>query len=298
MRIGTMLLKPPRSIEDLIGTARQVEAAGLDHLWISHIFGFDAISVMGIIGREVPRIRLGTSVTPTYPRHPTAIAQQALTTAAATKNRFTLGVGLSHQKIIENFLGLSFKRRSDHMREYLKILMPLARGEQVSFRGEEYNVDKFRLNVPGVQSMPVIIAALGSKMLALAGELADGTNTWMVGPKTMANHIVPGLRNPDSTVIGGIPIVLTNKVAEAREQIAKILKNYGEVPSYRAMLDKEGVLGPANIASVGDEITLRHDILRYKEAGVTDLNAYIMHTDPGASDRTLEFLSSLSLESV
>ena len=296
MKIGAMLLKPPKSPNDLIEAAKRIEKAGLDHIWISHIFGFDSISVMALIGREVPRISLGTAVTPTYPRHPTAMAQQALTTATFSGNRFTLGIGLSHKKIIEDFMGFSFDKPTHHMREYLSILMPLARGEKVSFSGNEYKVSNFRLNIPEAKPMPVVLGALGSKMLEIAGELTDGTNTWMVGHKTMRSHIVPGLRNPKSRVIGGVPIVLTNQVSEAKDQIAKILRGYGKVPSYRAMLDMEKAEGPADVASVGDEKTLREEIYKYRDAGVTELNAYIMHTDSGATKRTLEFLSNFRRE--
>ena len=294
MRIGTMMgATGTTTLDNLIDLARKVEAAGLDNLWMANIFGMDAISTLALIGREVPRIGLGTAVTPTYPRHPTAIAQQALTTAAATNNRFTLGIGLSHQVVIENMLGFSYEKPAKHMREYLEVLMPLARGETVNFNGEQYRVNGVTLEIPGADRLPVVLAALGPVMLKIAGELADGTNTWMVGPNTMANHIVPGLGRDDATVVGGVPVVLTTHIDQAREQIAKDLVIYGQLPSYRAMLDREGVAGPADIAIVGDENALRGEIKRFEDAGVTDFNAAIMDVEDGAWDRTLEFLSSL-----
>ena len=294
MRIGTMMgATGTTTLDNLIDSARKVEAAGLDNLWMANIFGMDAISTLALIGREVPRIGLGTAVTPTYPRHPTAIAQQALTTAAATNNRFTLGIGLSHQVVIENMLGFSYEKPAKHMREYLEVLMPLARGETVNFNGEQYRVNGVTFEIPGADRLPVVLAALGPVMLKIAGELADGTNTWMVGPNTMANHIVPGLGRDDATVVGGVPVVLTTHIDQAREQIAKDLVIYGQLPSYRAMLDREGVAGPADIAIVGDENALRGEIKRFEDAGVTDFNAAIMDVEDGAWDRTLEFLSSL-----
>ena len=294
MRIGTMMgATGTTTLDNLIDLARKVEAAGLDNLWMANIFGMDAISTLALIGREVPRIGLGTAVTPTYPRHPTAIAQQALTTAAATNNRFTLGIGLSHQIVIENMLGFSYEKPAKHMREYLEVLMPLARGETVNFNGEQYRVNGVTLEIPGADRLPVVLAALGPVMLKIAGELADGTNTWMVGPNTMANHIVPGLGRDDATVVGGVPVVLTTHIDQAREQIAKDLVIYGQLPSYRAMLDREGVTGPVDIAIVGDENALRGEIKRFEDAGVTDFNAAIMDVEDGAWDRTLEFLSSL-----
>lgn len=298
MRLGVMIGSDGTSstIDQVIDRVRGVEAAGLDNVWLANIFSFDAITTLALIGREVPRIGLGTAVTPTYPRHPTAIAQQALTTAAATSNRFTLGIGLSHQVVIENMLGFSYDRPARHMREYLSVLMPLARGETANFDGEQYRVHGVTLDIPGAERMPVVIAALGPAMLKLAAEMCDGTNTWMVGPKTMDSHILASLKaagKSDPTVVAGLPIVLTTNVDEAREQIAQQLTIYGQLPSYRAMLDREGAAGPADIAIVGDENTLRGEIKRFEDMGVTDFNAAIVATEDGAYERTLEFLSSV-----
>ena len=141
------------TLDDVIGIAQHAEkAAGLDSVWMANIFSFDAISTLALIGRETKRIALGTAVTPTYPRHPTAIAQQALTTAAASGNRFTLGIGLSHQLVIENMLGMSYDAPAKHMREYLSVLMPLVRGETVTFNGEQYRVNGITLDVPGADA--------------------------------------------------------------------------------------------------------------------------------------------------
>lgn len=302
MRIGLMIGADGAraTLDDVVGIAQRAEQAGLDNVWMANIFGFDAISALAIIGRETSRIGLGTAVTPTYPRHPSALAQQAMTTAAASGSRFTLGIGLSHQIVIEDMLGFSYAKPANHMREYLSILMPLVRGETANFQGDEYRVAGVTMDIPGADELPVVVAALGPVMLRLAGELADGTNTWMVGPKTMESHIVSRLTaaaaaagRSDPRVVGGYPVILTNKPDEAREKIAEGLTIYGQLPSYRAMLDREGVDGPADIAIVGDENLLRGEIKRLENIGVTDFNAAIMDVEDGAYDRTLEFLSSL-----
>ena len=303
MRIGVMLGADGRrgDLDGIVASAKQVESAGLDNLWMANIFSFDAIGTLAVVGREVPRIGLGTAVTPTYPRHPTALAQQALTTAAATGNRFTLGIGLSHKIVIENMLGFSYDKPARHMREYLDVLMPLLRGEAVNYDGEQYRVHGLQLAVPGADPVPTVVAALGPVMLRIAGEFTDGTNTWMVGPKTMENHIVKRLTSaaeaagrPAPRVVGGVPIALTNQPDAARESIATTLAMYGQLPSYRAMLDREGVDGPADIAILGDENALRGEVDRFRNAGVTDFNAAIMNVEDGAYERTLEFLSSLA----
>jgi len=302
MKIGLMIGADGTAItlDDVVARARHAEEMGLDNVWMANIFGFDAISTLAIVGRETSRIGLGTAVTPTYPRHPTAIAQQALTTAAASGNRFVLGIGLSHKIVIEDMLGFSYDKPARHMREYLSVLMPLARGQAANFQGEHYRVNGVQFAVPGAGELPVVIAGLGPVMLKLAGELADGTSTWMVGPRTMETHIIPRLNEAAEAagrgrprVVGGYPVVLTTRPDEAREKIAQSLTIYGQLPSYRAMLDREGAAGPADVALAGDENALRGEIRRLEEVGITHFNAAIQDVEDGAFERTLEFLASL-----
>ncbi len=303
MRIGMILGADgaTRTLADLVKTAQRYEELQFANLWMAQMMSFDAIGALSVIGAATQRIGLGTAVVPTYPRHPTALAQQALTAAAASNNRFSLGIGVSHKLVTESMLGFSYAKPASHMREYLEVLMPLVRGETVQHDGDEYHVHGVAVAVPGAKPVPVLVAALGPVMLELTGQLADGTVTWMVGPKTMEQHIVPSLvaaankaGKPAPTVVGGFPIVLTNKPDEAREHIAKQLTIYGQLPSYRAMLDREGAKGPADIAMAGDENYLRGAVDRLRNIGVTDFNAAIAAPDAASAERTLEFLASLN----
>lgn len=304
MRIGINFGADPTAagatLDDIVAIARRAEAGCFDTFWLPNIFSFDAITALTVIGRETERIGLGTAVTPTYPRHPTAIAQQAMTAAAATDNRLTLGIGLSHKIVIEDMLGLSYDRPARHMREYLSVLMPALRGEALHFDGEHYRVHGLQLTIPGADPVPTVVAALGPVMLKVAGELADGTNTWMVGPKTMEDHIVRRLAaaadeagRPAPRVVAGIPVALTHDADAAREKINAELAIYGQLPSYRGMLDREGAAGPADVAILGDENAFRTQLERFRNAGVTDLNAVVMHVDDGAYERTVDFLASM-----
>ena len=304
MRIGINFGADPTAagatLDDIVAIARRADERGFDTFWLPNIFSFDAITALTVIGRETERIGLGTAVTPTYPRHPTAIAQQAMTAAAATDNRLTLGIGLSHKIVIEDMLGLSYDRPARHMREYLSVLMPALRGEALHFDGEHYRVHGLQLTIPGADPVPTVIAALGPVMLKVAGELADGTNTWMVGPKTMEEHIVRRLSDaadeagrPVPRVVAGIPVALTHDADAAREKINAELAIYGQLPSYRGMLDREGAAGPADVAILGDENAFRTQLERFRNAGVTDLNAVVMHVDDGAYERTVDFLASM-----
>jgi F420-dependent oxidoreductase-like protein len=218
-------------------------------------------------------------VVPTYPRHPTAMAQQALTAQAAARGRFVLGIGLSHQMVIENMFGLSWAKPYSHMKEYLEVLAPLIRQGSVNHNGTEFRVNA-TVNVHGASPCPIMLAALAPKMLRLAGSVGDGTITWMTGPKTLANHIAPRLNEaaaeagkPAPRVVAGLPIAVTKDVAAARQVAGQAFQVYGFLPSYRAMLDREGAEGPADVAVVGDEDDVNAQLDRLAEAGVTDFLA-------------------------
>jgi F420-dependent oxidoreductase-like protein len=299
MRIGLMLGGSDGSLAGAAAQARRAEQSGLASFWMPNIFGIDAITAAALTGREVGRIELGTAVVPTYPRHPVALAQQALTAAAATGGRFTLGIGLSHKIVIEDMFGLDFSKPARHMREYLEVLTPLLRGEPVEYRGSEYRV-KAGLNVPGAAPVPLLVAALGPVMLGLAGRLADGTITWMTGPRTLAEHIAPAIGKaaraagrPEPRIVAGLPIALCRDAATAREGVATACEIYGMLPSYRAMLDREEAAGPADVALLGDEAALREQLGRLRDAGVTDFDAAVTPVEEGSEARTLEFLASL-----
>ncbi|MFT4517724.1 MAG: 5,10-methylenetetrahydromethanopterin reductase [Halioglobus sp.] len=301
MRIGLFAGSTPDTNFDLKALtvfAKDVEQRGFDTLWLPNIFGMDGVGACAIAGWETDRIELGTAVTPTYPRHPAALAQQAMTTQLACDGRFALGIGLSHQLVIEGMFGMSYDKPARHMSEYLHIIGPLLRGQPADFEGQQLTA-KLALDIADAKPVPLLVAALGPALLKLAGTYADGTSTWMTGPKTIESHIAPLINGaaieagrPEPRVVCGLPICLTDNPDRAREHIAKSLQIYGMLPSYRAMLDREGVEGPAELALVGDETTLRADIARLRDAGVTDFNAAIVAADGDSVDTTLALLQS------
>ncbi|XRQ16291.1 LLM class F420-dependent oxidoreductase [Actinomadura welshii] len=299
MRIGVLLAE--RDGGDALGRlADDVQRAaddGFASAWMSQIFGVDAQMALAVAGRGVPGIELGTAVVPTYPRHPAVMAQQARTTALALQGRFTLGIGLSHKIVIEDMYGYDFGRPVRHMDEYLSVLLPLLAGENASFKGETLQ-GQIGLSVPNEGRVPVLLAALGPKMLKLAAERADGTVLWMTGPVTVRDHIVPTITaaaeaagRPEPRVVCSLPVCVTDDIERAREQAGQTFEVYGALPSYRAMMDREGVDGPAGLAVVGNEDAVAAKLEELSKAGVTDFVAveYI----PGESrGRTREFLKS------
>lgn len=301
MKIGIMstaVQNPEGGLDAVVAEAKKVEADGFHTLWAPHIMGLDAMTALAIAGRETSQVELGTAVVPTFPRHPHAMAQHALTVAAATGGRFSLGIGLSHKIVIEDMLGLSYEKPARHMREYLEVLTPLLCGEEVNHQGELYRVTA-PLRVPGAPSVPLLIAALGPLMLELAGRLGDGTITWMTGPKTLEDHIVPSLGKsavdagkPVPRVVCGLPVLVAQDPGRARETLSKALSMYGMLPSYRAMLDREGAAGPGDVAICGDEAFVESEIDRLRDIGVTDFNAAIVPVETGGFDRTYELLKA------
>jgi 5,10-methylenetetrahydromethanopterin reductase len=293
VRIGLFIASP--GLDDFVSDARSAKDAGFPGVWAPQIFAFDALTSIAVAAREVPDIEFGTAVVPTYPRHPSALAIQALTTQEAAGGRLTLGIGLSHQFVVENMWGLSFDKPVLHMREYLSVLLPLLRDKAVSFSGETIKtMAQLQMDAP---APPVLIAALGPKMLRLAGSVADGTITWMTGPKTVGAHIVPSITaataeagRPAPRVVVCIPVSVTEDEAAARERAATVFSVYNGLPSYRAMLDREGAGGPADIAIVGDEASVRAQIEDVFAQGATDYVAVPFHE----RKRTVEFVAELA----
>jgi F420-dependent oxidoreductase-like protein len=271
-----------RPIPDVVEQVRRMADAGMASATVSQIFGYDALTLLAIVGHEVPDIELTVSVVPVYPRHPIMLAAQALTVQAATGGRLNLGVGLSHQVVIEHMFGYPFERPARHMREYLTALGPLLRGEQVSYRGETVTAATMGPLEIDAPAPTLLVAALGPEMLRIAGTLADGTITWMTGPATLAAHTVPTITaaaveagRPAPRISVGLPMCVTDDVDAARERAAQTFAVYGTLPSYRAMLDREQAAGPADVAIVGDEESVAAQLAAVADAGATDFSAAI-----------------------
>ena len=300
MRIGLFLNSSP-PLPKLLSRVEEAERDGYATVWFSNIFELDALTVIALAGQRTSRIELGTAVVPTYPRHPTALAQQALSVQAATANRLALGIGPSHQVVIEQMMGLSYARPLRHMREYVGTLNALLSGQAAHVAGELYNIH-MQLAVP-VAPPPVLIAALRPQMLQLAGQLAGGTITWMGGPKYLEKTAIPTMSQaardagrPAPRVVAGLPIAVTSNPESARRTVARILADYATLPAYRAVLDIEGAAGAADIALIGDEAEVEQRLAHLAAIGVTDLAATIFDIpeDPGAHERTYRFLAGLA----
>jgi F420-dependent oxidoreductase-like protein len=299
MRIGAFFpTKEYGPLDETVGRLVATAKRGFSSLWLPQSSGFDALTVLALAGREVSGVELGTSVIPTYPRHPFALAAQALTTNAATNGRLVLGLGFSHKTAVEGSWGYSYDKPARHMREYLDALVPLLHHGAVDVQGATITA-RGRLTVPAAAAPTVLLAALQPRMLALAGGVADGTITWCTGPVVLERQVVPLLTaaanaadRPPPRVVVALPTIVTNDEVDGRNKAGEQLAGYGEIPVYRAVLDQEGAVGPADVSIVGNERSVTEQLARFERIGATDFVAIPTGSEADRA-RTLDHLASL-----
>ena len=287
------------SIDRIVAHVKQAADEGFPSYWLAQTGAVDALTTLALASREAPGIELGTAVIPTWFRHPFALAAQALTAQAATGGRIALGIGLSHQPVVEDRFHIPFERPVRHLREYLAVLQPLLTEGKVASRGEIWS-GEMEFVRPEVDPPPVLVAALGKQTLRLTGRRADGTILWMVGPETIRSHIAPTIRaaaeqagRPEPRIVASLPLCVTGDAAGVRERAAVAFARYGELPSYRAMLDREGGVGPQDVALIGEEDAVRAGIEALAEAGATDFAPVEFTSGDEERERTRSLLRSL-----
>jgi F420-dependent oxidoreductase-like protein len=278
-------------VQGLLDQVKQAASVGVGTVWAAQGVGWDSLIALATVGAHFPGLKLGTGVVPVPQRHPLVLASQALSVQAATGNRLTLGVGAGVSALTERMFGLTYDRPARRMREYLEILLPLLRGESVDHRGE--TITAFgQVGLPGAEPPDVLLAALGPLMLRVAGELVSGTVTWMTGVRTLGEHIVPTITavNPKARVVAGLLTCVTDDETGVRARISEQFAIAGQVPEYRAMLDREGTANPGDVVVVGEESTVVRHLDRIRDAGVTDFFA----VPYGSADEQLRTLTLLA----
>jgi F420-dependent oxidoreductase-like protein len=314
MRVGVML-GPERGryatkVERMLADARWAESAGLSTVWIPQIpDDFDALTAATLVGTETTRIEIGTAVVPIQPRHPIALAQQALSVQAVCGGRLSLGVGVSHHWIIDEMLGLPYERPLVTMRDYLDVLDHALGGPgPVDVENDAYRVH-CPLDITDIAPTPVLLAALGPLMLRLAGERADGTILWMADERAIGSHIVPtitqaaeGAGRPAPRVVAGVPLCLCqpDEVGAAVARTNLILAEAEVSPNYQRLLEHGDARAVGDILAAGTEAMIEKRLQSFADAGVTDVSIRVVPIGNGrdeliaSSRRTREFLTSLA----
>jgi 5,10-methylenetetrahydromethanopterin reductase len=294
---GSGLLAKP-NLDTMVADIAKAEEAGLASYWLAQTGLVDALTVFSVAAASTSSIELGTAVIPTWPRHPQALAAQALTTQAATGGRTILGIGLAHKPSVEDRWKMKWEKPIRHMLDYLGVLEEMLATGKSSYEGEVWSYVGEAAR-PTENPPKIMLAALGDQMLRIAGKRTDGTILWCVGPKTLEQQIVPGISEAASeagrsapSVVCSLPVWVTDRPDEARAIVAKTLTIYGQLPSYRAMLDIEGVEGPADISLIGSEQQVAQGLADIKAAGATDFTAVIQGFDSGEHAKAWQVLAS------
>jgi len=302
MGVGGEVIGTPMSPQDIVADVVRAEADGFSSAWGVHFSrGVDALAVLAAAGAQTSQIGLGVGIVPTYPRHPLALAQQAATTQAICGGRLTLGVGVSHRPVIEGLHGIAYQRPAAHMREYLSVLVPLLRDGSVRYSGDFYRVDGGFV-VPGTSPVPVLVGALSPLMVQVAGELADGIVTWLAGPRSLGEQIIPRLQaaaggGPAPRVVAALPVAVCADADLARRAADEVLSRYAGLEIYRRHFEREGISSPGGLAITGTDTEVEHQLRQLADLGVTEFWPIIFPVgdDPAGSRRkTRALLTSLA----
>jgi F420-dependent oxidoreductase-like protein len=295
------------SVDQVVAQAKQAESDGFSALWYASAVTGDPLVAMAIAGRETTKIELGTAVLQTYPCHPLLQANRvASVTNAMNRDGFTLGIGPSHEPLIRGVYGLSYDHPGRSTEEYLRILTALLRGEEVEVEGEDWSTHaQGRLASVG-RLVPVLLSALGSRLLRVAGEVADGTILWMASARAIDTHVAPKIRaaataagRPAPRIVAGLPIAVHDDVGEARASAVTYSTAYAGMANYQRILDIGGAANPAEAAIVGDEHSVTAQLQGLLDAGATDIWAAVFpvgadrEVRSASARRTTELLRSL-----
>lgn len=285
------------SVEQVRAAARDAVAAGFESLWISQSTAVDPIVALAAVADDVePLNEVGTSVVPLYGRHPVGLAQMVRTGQSALGGRLTLGIGPSHRGPVEETLGMRWDRPLGYTTEFLDGLEPLLTGRPVEVSGDQLTA-RAELNITAANT-PVLLAALGPRMLALAGARTAGTTVGQCGPRTVESHIAPLVNQaaaaagrPTPRIMALIRLCVTDDPGPAYEMARQVGAFYAALPSYASVLEKEGLDDPADLHLIGSWEQVLEGLGRYAAAGVTDFRLEVVAPDQRSRDRSLEAIT-------
>ena len=288
MRIG--LTGGATSVDKIVRQAEQAEADGFSSLWYASVVAGDPLVAMAIAGRQTATIELGTAVLQTYPCHPLFQANRVASVVDAIgRPGFTLGIGPSHEPLVRGVYGLSYDHPGRSTEEYVRILTAVLRGEDVDLDGEDRTAHSAGRAVTKGHPVPVLVSALGPRVLRVAGEVADGTILWMAPARAIGTHIAPKVHaaataagRPSPRIVAGLPVAVHDDEGEARSAAAATSTVYAAMENYRRILELGGAASPADAAIVGNEASVRRQLQALLDAGATELWAGVF---PVGEDR-------------
>ncbi|SNT51959.1 TIGR03564 family F420-dependent LLM class oxidoreductase [Rhodococcoides kyotonense] len=282
MTIGVALntVDTGNAVDDVVEQARDASTAGVGSVWFGQRFDYDAITLAGIVGREVPDLKVGTSAVPIFARHPLTVLSQAQTVQAATQGRFQLGLALGAPQLVEGSFGIPYERPVELAREFLQVARSLVETGTADHHGELLTAaPKYPTTVAGAGTdLPLLVAAMGPRALRASGELADGILPFLAGPRVLENSIVPQVQKaaadagrPPVRVIAFIAAIVTDDVDAGRAAAEEATSLYDTIPSYQRVIADEGHERAADLVLIGSAAEVRAGVQRYYDAGATEV---------------------------
>lgn len=233
-----------RSLDEAAERVRLAESLGYESVWTTHIARREPLQVLGHYARHTERIGLAVGVVPIVLRHPALLAMEAATLDEISGGRLHLGIGISHRVTVEGWYGLSLEDPLGRMREYATIVRSILRTGASGLEGEHYTSRFALLGYAARADLPLYFAALGPRMLALAGELADGVVLWMTSPRYIADVVIPAIRKARGSlegfeIVANVPVALGDE-AGGRDAIRSRVLPYAQLPFYRRVIAEGG----------------------------------------------------------
>ncbi len=309
-RIGLHAGAP--SAEASLDLMRRAEAAGINATWLTTGgTGLDALTLFAASSVQTDNILYGTSIVPTYPRHPIVVAQQVQVIDQLAPGRLRLGLGPSHRPSMRSMFGFNLRAPLTNLREYLQILRHLLHTGSVDFDGQEYTA---HASIPAPVDVPVMASALQEGSFELCGELADGAISWVSPAVYLRDKALPAMRRGSDQagretppLIAHAPVCISDDEGAIRLAVQQQLSNYPRMPFYQRMWAAAGypeaaeeTWSDAMIAATvltGDDDAVGERMAAMLDMGMTELlvTPVLAGDDPeGAMERTISLLGKVA----
>jgi alkanesulfonate monooxygenase SsuD/methylene tetrahydromethanopterin reductase-like flavin-dependent oxidoreductase (luciferase family) len=293
-------ISPGKSLPQALDRVKLAESLGYETVFSTHTTGRDGLMTLAAYANATSTIKLGTGVLPAFPRHPLSLGIEAATLDEISGGRLVLGVGASHQLTMETWYGIPMDKAFSRMREYVAILRQLFTKDGVDFKGEYYKVQYGFLGYGARHDLPIMVAALGPRMLHWAGGHTEGTILWACMPTYIREVVTPTITSAAKEagrtvdIVAAIPTALTTNKAAAYDGLRRDFFVYMTLPFYRRAIagagfeadlkafDEANAAGdfPGSLAAisaemldhfaaVGDAGRIKEKYAEYRDAGVT-----------------------------
>jgi F420-dependent oxidoreductase-like protein len=241
-RVG-VIVNRVAGADAVLSAASQAEALGYGTAWLTNGGPEDCVPLLAAIAVRTTRLRLGTAVMQTYPRHPVVLAAEANVIDQLAPGRLRLGIGPSHD-VVMAMLGIQRVAPLDHLREYLKVVRDLCAGQPVDFTGEHYRV---RSSLNRRADVAVLVGALQTKTFELAGQAADGAVTWLCPAGYLSSVGLPAMERgasqagrPRPPLVAHLAVCVHEDADAVRAAVRNGIPNI-RFPSYQRMLVRAGL---------------------------------------------------------